>query len=131
MNREIRFKGRSKYNGKWVRGDLQTCYGTGGKLQTYIYDKHKDIMYRVIAKTVGQYIGMWDRNGCEIYEGDIIVCNDSETRLVVVWDITSSRPNWTLVRQSELNAKRLIYKHIIEFDMPERYEVIGNIHDKE
>lgn len=30
MNREIRFKGRSKYNGEWIRGDLQTCYGIDG-----------------------------------------------------------------------------------------------------
>lgn len=73
--REIKFRGKRKDNGKWVRGDLRQvegrCYimdydiGDDGITDT---QKVFNIHYGVDPETVGQYTGDKNRG----YEGDIL-----------------------------------------------------------
>lgn len=77
--REIKFRG---FNGeKWLYGDLAIDYKTK---QATISDDRR-WRHPVRFYTVGQFTGLKDVNGKEIYEGDIIKTQESEIG-IIVWE---------------------------------------------
>lgn len=78
--------------------------------------------YEVDADTVGQYIGVKDKNRKEIYEGDIVRANSGRL-CKVVWFSSSQYQGWYLTPIETKNPTPT------EVDFWNNLEVIGNVYE--
>ncbi|MDR1346810.1 MAG: YopX family protein [Prevotellaceae bacterium] len=124
MNRTIKFRAKRKDSGEWVYGYL---WCTPTDCNIFLYGSEWSILqdsFEVLPETVGQFTGLYDKNGKEIYEGDMVlfeitgVGNGKEEVAFENGSFVIHNEQMGNLSFMEIDGKR--YKII---------EIIGNIHD--
>lgn len=108
MSREIKFR-------VWDKN--KKCFPIDG--QIYLIDAIKGYRKNVIAE---QYTGLKDKNGKEIYEGDIVEI-DKYGKFQIIWN------EWACKFDFDKIGKREREEPLLSQDWEEKSEVIGNIHE--
>ena len=117
MNREIKFRG--KHSNKWIYGyllkniDDNKCY----------ISVSLDQFYQVKEETIGQYTGLKDKNGVEVYEGDKVMFDYEWTEHDEIGVITWNKDTASFQIKGHIPSSSM--KHL------DRMKVIGNIYENE
>lgn len=136
MSREIIFRGKSEVTNEWVYGSLVKVGNEShivgfdevdldGHHLSYCSDRP------IFTKqgTIGQFTGLYDKNGKEIYEGDIIMCigerNDNKGRKYYRKVLFNSGAFGMKVPEYKFISA--LCDHVVNGKL--NWEVVGNIYD--
>ncbi len=122
MKREIKFRGKSIYNGEWVYGDILHQFD-GTHIYMWKGEGGHTLCPRVDPSTVCQFTGLTDCKGNGIWEHDLIHFVGYKPTAEVIW----SEDNYAFMVVSE-NEPLYWLPDVLEIGKIER---IGNKFDKE
>lgn len=137
---ELKFRAKANIDNEWkyasnihkvilddTNEELWVIHPKGEKIE-HLGDGY--IKYRPLVidkKTIGQYTGLKDKNGKEIYVGDIVKYTHD-------WEISADKEEVGVVEyyNGGFSPMQLVNGGVYYgLDSEPVYEVVGNVHDKE
>lgn len=132
--RVIKFRSWFKEEKEMIYSPAVTTHDLADKTMPAFWSRCEDYTTYVGDVVLMQFTGLLDKNGVEIYEGDIIQFtrridnNDSEPEVGIFESTFEMVETVAEVRTSPYLGVYLKHKGVSKFKKRGEYEVIGNIH---
>ena len=127
--REINFRGKCIQSGQWIFGfyfhvEDDNPTGTHQIVEHTTSHQHnlRKVVHVVDPKTVGQYTGLIDEKGVQVFEGDIVECYGEDNEVILVAEVQFQEGGFCVQIDYDLQ--------LIPLDtFGSAYKVIGNIYE--
>lgn len=116
--RTIKFRGKRIKDGRWVYGYLSGAC----QITTTLQCSEGNAVHLVKRETIGQFTGLFDKNGSEIYEGDLVNCRvPLEPKPFYICSVEFFSDGWNFINDDS---------NICDSpEMIEILEIIGNVYE--
>ena len=119
--REYKFRGKGLGTKQWKHGSL-VVLDDEDDVECQIVSPDEGKVETVDCNSVGQYTGLYDKDGKEVYEGDILkLLTEDDIFVKIVWD---KKVAGYLYKNGN-DGIMVVYDH----EISDNFIIVGNIYD--